>query len=154
MCEIIFLSRYLKFFVSHQNKRERVPVTNVYFLYLFHGTYLSCFCQGHRVHTEWQRPLSGVHSSMIEKLAQAGEGEGARPPPCHYSYHAVYAPAEKADTLTLFHLYPYVLCGQGCVWGRVWSDRCGWCRVPGPSPSLEGGATCQNCIKGSLKKSP
>ncbi len=24
----------------------------------------------HRVHTEWQRPLSGVHSIMIEKLAQ------------------------------------------------------------------------------------
>jgi hypothetical protein len=27
----------------------------------------------HRVHTEWQRPLSGVHSIMIEKLAQAGD---------------------------------------------------------------------------------
>ncbi len=28
----------------------------------------------HRVHTEWQRPLSGVHSIMMEKLAQAVEG--------------------------------------------------------------------------------
>jgi hypothetical protein len=32
-------------------------------------------------HTEWQRPFSGVHSIMMEKLAQAGEGGGARPPP-------------------------------------------------------------------------
>jgi hypothetical protein len=37
-----------------------------------------------------------------------------RPPPfIHYSYTitykvAVYAPAERADTLPLFHLYPYV----------------------------------------------
>ncbi len=29
-----------------------------------------------RVHTEWQRPLSGVHSITMEKLAQAGEGGG------------------------------------------------------------------------------
>ncbi len=28
----------------------------------------------HRVHTEWQRPLSGVHSIMMEKLAQVEEG--------------------------------------------------------------------------------
>ncbi len=26
-------------------------------------------CLHHRVHTEWQRPLSGVHSIMMEKLA-------------------------------------------------------------------------------------
>jgi hypothetical protein len=30
----------------------------------------------HRVHREWERPLSGVHSIMIEKLAQAVEGGG------------------------------------------------------------------------------
>jgi hypothetical protein len=34
---------------------------------------------GHRVHTEWQRPLSSVHSIMIEKLAQAGEGGECTP---------------------------------------------------------------------------
>ncbi len=39
--------------------------------------------------TEWQWPLSGIHSIMIEKLAQAGEGGGARPPPFHYIYHHV-----------------------------------------------------------------
>jgi hypothetical protein len=27
----------------------------------------------HRIPTEWQRPLSGVHSIMMEKFAQAGE---------------------------------------------------------------------------------
>jgi len=46
------------------------------------------------------------------KAAQAGEGGGARPPPFTLptitSKVAVYAPAEcKADTLTLFLLYPY-----------------------------------------------
>jgi hypothetical protein len=33
----------------------------------------------HRVHTEWQLPLSGVHSILMEKLAQAGEGGGCMP---------------------------------------------------------------------------
>jgi hypothetical protein len=37
-------------------------------------------------YTEWQRLLSGVHSIMMEKLAQAGEG-GDTPTPFHYIYH-------------------------------------------------------------------
>jgi hypothetical protein len=45
---------------------------------------------------------------MRVKLAQAGVGGGARPPPFTTftitSKVAVYAPAEWADTLTLFHL--------------------------------------------------
>ncbi len=45
---------------------------------------------------------------MRVKLAQAGEGGGASPPPLATftitSKVAVYAPAEWADTLTLFHL--------------------------------------------------
>jgi hypothetical protein len=45
---------------------------------------------------------------MRVKLALAGEGGGARPPPLITftitSKVAVYAPAEWADTLTLFHL--------------------------------------------------
>jgi hypothetical protein len=55
------------------------------------------------VHTEWQLPLSGVYSIMMEKFAQAGE--------VHNIYHHVigcsvrYAPAEWADKLTLLHLY-------------------------------------------------
>jgi len=35
----------------------------------------------HRVHKEWQLPLSSVHSIMMENLAQPGEGGGARPSP-------------------------------------------------------------------------
>jgi hypothetical protein len=41
----------------------------------------------HRVQTEWQRPLSGVHSIMNEKLAQAGKGGGCTPTPFHSIYH-------------------------------------------------------------------
>ncbi len=45
---------------------------------------------------------------MRVKLVLAGEGGGARPPPLITftltSKVAVYAPAEWADTLTLFHL--------------------------------------------------
>jgi hypothetical protein len=54
---------------------------------------------------------------MMEKLARAGEGWGLRPLPLTivtimYKV-AVYAPAERADTLPQF-LYPYVLCGWKC----------------------------------------
>jgi hypothetical protein len=61
-------------------------------------------------YTELQPLLSGVHSVMRVKFALAGEGGGARPRPPPFitftitSKVAVYAPAEWADTLTLFHL--------------------------------------------------
>jgi hypothetical protein len=59
-------------------------------------------------YTELQPLLSGVHSVMRVKLALAGEGGGARPPPLITftitSKVAVCAPAEWADALTLFHL--------------------------------------------------
>ncbi len=59
-------------------------------------------------YTELQPLLSGTHSVMRVKLVLAGEGGGARPPP-HITFTItnkvpVYAPAERADTLTLFHL--------------------------------------------------
>jgi hypothetical protein len=38
-------------------------------------------------YTELQRLLSGVHSIMRVKLAQAGEGGGCTPTPFHYIYH-------------------------------------------------------------------
>ncbi len=61
-----------------------------------------------REYTELQPLLSGVHSVMRVKLALAGEGGGARPPPfitfTITSKVAVYAPAEWIDTITLFHL--------------------------------------------------
>ncbi len=74
--------------------------------------YRMCGGLFHRV-PEWQRPLSGVHSIMRVKLAEAGGVGGARPPrfTTFTITSKVYAPAGWADTLTLFHLYQYVLCG-------------------------------------------
>ncbi len=62
----------------------------------------------HRVHTEWQLPISGVHSIMMENVAQSGEGEGSRPPPFTLVTIMYKGPAERTDTLPLFHLYPYM----------------------------------------------
>jgi hypothetical protein len=50
---------------------------------------------------------------MMEKLAQAGEGGGGERPPPFTTFTitdkvAVYASAEWADTLALFHLYQYM----------------------------------------------
>jgi hypothetical protein len=39
-------------------------------------------------YTDWQRPLSGVHSVMLEKLAHAGEGGGM-----HFHPLSVYLPS-------------------------------------------------------------
>ncbi len=52
---------------------------------------LFTFGPGHRVHTEWQWPLSGVHSIMMEKLVHPGEdgGGGCTPTAYHYIYHYV-----------------------------------------------------------------
>jgi hypothetical protein len=43
--------------------------------------------QTHREHRVWQRQLSGVHSIMMEKLAQAGEGGGRTPIRFYYNYY-------------------------------------------------------------------
>ncbi len=64
-----------------------------------------------------QRPLSVVHSITMEKFAhEARCGGGGCPTPFTISTitrkAAVYAPDKRADTLPLFHLYPYVLCGS------------------------------------------
>ncbi len=68
------------------------------------------YALNHRVRTEWQLPIYGVHSIMMEKSALAGEGGGCTPTPFHsvtITYKvAVYAPAERADKPPLFHLYP------------------------------------------------
>jgi hypothetical protein len=62
------------------------------------------------------------------KLALAGEGGGPRPPPLitftipFPSKVAVYAPAERADTLTLFHLYENmysVVRSVNCTYGEA-----------------------------------
>jgi hypothetical protein len=46
--------------------------------------------EGHTTeYTDWKLPLSGVHSIMMEKSAQAGEGAGCTPTTFHYIYHHV-----------------------------------------------------------------
>jgi hypothetical protein len=48
---------------------------------------------------------------MMEKLAQAGDGGGCTPTRFHYIYHhkvVVYALGERAETLPLFLLCPYM----------------------------------------------
>ncbi len=67
----------------------------------------------HRVlYTQWQWPLSDVHSIMIVKSAQNGEGGGLTSTPFTISTImckvVVYAPAERVDTLPLFLLYLYM----------------------------------------------
>ncbi len=60
-------------------------------------------------HTEWQCPVSDVHSTMMVKSAQPGKGGVARPTPFTLSTITskvvVYAPAKRADTLLL---YPFM----------------------------------------------
>jgi hypothetical protein len=70
------------------------------------------FSLHHRVHTEWQWPVSDVQSIMMEKSALAG-GWGVHPHPVslycifhHVQSCSVYALAERANTLPVFHLYP------------------------------------------------
>jgi hypothetical protein len=45
---------------------------------------------------------------MMEKSALAGEGGGCTPTPFQPITYCSVAPAERADTLLLFHLYPYM----------------------------------------------
>jgi hypothetical protein len=64
----------------------------------------------------------------MEKLAQSGEGWGCTPTPFYYIYTiiyevVVYAPAERADTLTLFHLFPYM---YSVVQKAFWRDITGF----------------------------
>jgi hypothetical protein len=58
--------------------------------------------------TEWQRLPSGVHSIMMEKFAQAGEGGGCTPTPVtlpsRTKLQCTVPPVERADTLTVHYL--------------------------------------------------
>jgi hypothetical protein len=81
----------------------------------------------HRVHTEWQWPLSGVHSIMMEKSAQAGEDWGCTPNPLSlcptsctlYKVCGVrYSPTEGQIHSPYFSSTPYiysVVCHAHCT---------------------------------------
>jgi hypothetical protein len=69
-------------------------------------------------YTEWQRPLSGVHSIMMEKWAQAGEEGGGvhAHHPFHYIYHHVQSCGVRSRwegryTPPVSTLPQYELCG-------------------------------------------
>ncbi len=54
---------------------------------LWYSRYICTFCS-YRLFSQstrrMHRPLSGIHSILIEKFAQTGEGGGAPPPPPHF----------------------------------------------------------------------
>ena len=87
---------------------------------------LFMFCRfKHRVHTEWQRPLSGIHSIMMEKLAQACEGGGCTPTPFRYIYHHVQICGVSLQLRGQIHT-PYfystpicILCSYPCSYHRL-----------------------------------
>ncbi len=67
----------------------------------------------HIVHTEWQLPLSCIHSITMEKSAQPGDGGGARPLPFTIStitYKVVVYASEGTYTPPISTLPLYRLC--------------------------------------------
>ncbi len=66
--------------------------------------------------TEWQWPLSGVYSIMVEKSAQPGAGAGCTLTPFHYIYphvQVLYSGVRCSwegiyTHCIVFHLYPYM----------------------------------------------
>jgi hypothetical protein len=87
----------------------------------------------HRVHTELQFHFSGVHSIMMEKLAQPSKGGGGcicpLPTPFHYIYHHVQSCGVRSNwegryTPLISTLPPYVLCG--CTFYQNIRYLCNW----------------------------
>ncbi len=84
------------------------------------------YCSVHKVHIFLTLSPQSTHRVAIADFWRASHHDGkisagwwgwrGMPTPFHYICHqvqlvAVYAPAQRADTLTLLHLYSYVLCG-------------------------------------------
>ncbi len=82
----------------------------------------SSLLKNHRVHKEWYYPLSGVHSIMMEKLTQAGEGGGVHAHPL-----SLYLPSRTKLWCTL-HLRgqihsPYFYSTPTCtLWLKHWTE--------------------------------
>jgi hypothetical protein len=98
--------------------------SNTVIISIFFSLSVSSFnilCSYHSAHTEWQCPISGAHSIMMDKSAHADECGWCKP--THFSLYllsctkSVYAPAVRKETLPLFHLYPV------CT---LWLARCLW----------------------------
>ncbi len=68
-------------------KREAISLSMLEILYII--TQFAVWRRPSTEYTEWQRPLSGVHSTTMEKLAQPREGGGWTPIPIHYIYYHV-----------------------------------------------------------------
>jgi hypothetical protein len=96
---------------SMQKAIRTALLTAIRNLYLYYYTSMNAYCVEHRVH----RVVTVAFWRTFHhegKISLAGMSGGARPPPFTNititSKVAVYAPAEWADTLTLFHLYQYM----------------------------------------------
>ncbi len=73
-----------------------------------------------RIHTEWQWPLSGAHSIMMEKSAPPGEGGGVHSTPSTLSLYCIFHHVQSCGvcscswevryTPPIFTLPLYVLC--------------------------------------------
>ncbi len=81
---------------------------------------VTCGCVCHTVHTEWQWPLSGVHSIMMEKSAQPGECGECTAIPFHYIYHCIQSFSVRSSwegryLAPISTLLLYLLCGVGSL---------------------------------------
>jgi hypothetical protein len=84
------------------------------------STTVSCMIRWTTEYTDWQRPLSGIHSIMMEKSARAGGGGGCMPTPFHYVYYNVKSCGARSSwegrytppisSLPLYVLYSLNLC--------------------------------------------
>jgi hypothetical protein len=76
-------------------------------------------------YTEWQWPLSGVHSIMMVKSAQPGENRECSPSFFTLSTISskVVVYTKRADTLSLFLLYPYMYSADNTDRRAVLSPR-------------------------------
>ncbi len=76
----------------------------------------------HRVHTEWQWSLSGVHSIIP---AQSGESGGCTPTLFYYIYHHVQSCGVRSCWEVWYAISPlplYVLCGSEPV-AEFWNGK-------------------------------
>ncbi len=93
---------------------ERVHITQVYW-HFREGTYHTGVHTDERLQVDKQWPLSVVHSIMMVNSSQTGEGGGCTPSPFTHEQscgvRSIKCSWEGADTLLLFLLYPFLLCG-------------------------------------------